>query len=232
MIHFRRLDPAPPIFGLGLTHAGQGMIIFVPRGSANDPTRSPAYYDQTFDFLLECGLPISRVTLLPAVPRNPAQRDHDRRPAPGPDALYLRGPGPRPPRQASGACRDAKEHAAAGARAHNEVKPVTILKPCECWGFEAPGRPTAASCPAAERVIGGIPAPTPEGRHGQASVLRSPSPVRRLQSGLDTWTRLRRAHLSPKQHGQPKAVVSPTGLAHWGPPSWWRPAPQRNAEAS
>ena len=33
-----------------LTRARQGMIIFVPRGAANDPTRSPAYYDQTFDF--------------------------------------------------------------------------------------------------------------------------------------------------------------------------------------
>jgi hypothetical protein len=39
-----------------LTRARQGMIIFVPRGADNDPTRSPAYYDQTFDFLLECGL--------------------------------------------------------------------------------------------------------------------------------------------------------------------------------
>jgi hypothetical protein len=34
-----------------LTRARQGMIIFVPRGADNDPTRSPAYYDQTFDFL-------------------------------------------------------------------------------------------------------------------------------------------------------------------------------------
>jgi hypothetical protein len=39
-----------------LTRARQGMIIFVPRGSADDPTRLPAFYDQTFEFLRACGL--------------------------------------------------------------------------------------------------------------------------------------------------------------------------------
>ncbi len=40
-----------------LTRARQGMVIFVPLGSPTDPTRPCAYYDQTFDYLLSCGLP-------------------------------------------------------------------------------------------------------------------------------------------------------------------------------
>lgn len=32
------------------------MIIFVPWGSAEDATRLPAYYDQTYKFLQDCGL--------------------------------------------------------------------------------------------------------------------------------------------------------------------------------
>lgn len=40
-----------------LTRARQGMVIFVPPGSPTDPTRPSAYYDQTFDYLLSCGLP-------------------------------------------------------------------------------------------------------------------------------------------------------------------------------
>jgi hypothetical protein len=39
-----------------LTRARQGMIIFVPQGAAEDPTRPPAYYDQTYAFLKNCGL--------------------------------------------------------------------------------------------------------------------------------------------------------------------------------
>ena len=41
-----------------LTRARQGMIIFVPRGAAEDPTRPPEFYDQTFAFLQRCGLPV------------------------------------------------------------------------------------------------------------------------------------------------------------------------------
>ncbi|MBN9488991.1 MAG: DUF2075 domain-containing protein [Alphaproteobacteria bacterium] len=41
-----------------LTRARQGMIIFIPCGSDDDQTRPRAYYDQTFDFLRRCGLPI------------------------------------------------------------------------------------------------------------------------------------------------------------------------------
>ena len=40
-----------------LTRARQGMVIFVPPGSASDPTRSPAFYDSTFNYLKELGIP-------------------------------------------------------------------------------------------------------------------------------------------------------------------------------
>jgi hypothetical protein len=40
-----------------LTRARQGMVIFVPEGDENDPTRPKAFYDGTFEFLRSCGLP-------------------------------------------------------------------------------------------------------------------------------------------------------------------------------
>ena len=40
-----------------LTRAHQGMIIFVPPGDQRDPTRSPAFYDPTFNYLLDMGIP-------------------------------------------------------------------------------------------------------------------------------------------------------------------------------
>jgi len=40
-----------------LTRARQGMVIFVPRGDTTDPTRSPAFYDLTYDFIAELGIP-------------------------------------------------------------------------------------------------------------------------------------------------------------------------------
>jgi hypothetical protein len=40
-----------------LTRARQGIVIFVPKGDEDDPTRSPGFYDETFDFLRRCGLP-------------------------------------------------------------------------------------------------------------------------------------------------------------------------------
>lgn len=39
-----------------LTRARQGMVVVVPRGDNEDPTRDPAYYDETFDYLKRCGL--------------------------------------------------------------------------------------------------------------------------------------------------------------------------------
>jgi hypothetical protein len=41
-----------------LTRARQGMVIYVPKGSQEDPTRSPDYYDGTFDYLGELGLQV------------------------------------------------------------------------------------------------------------------------------------------------------------------------------
>ncbi|MCZ8158889.1 MAG: DUF2075 domain-containing protein [Rhizobiaceae bacterium] len=39
-----------------LTRARQGMVIYVPLGDPNDPTRLPEFYDGTYSFLRECGL--------------------------------------------------------------------------------------------------------------------------------------------------------------------------------
>jgi DUF2075 family protein len=41
-----------------LTRARQGMVIVVPRGDAEDPTRSPLFYDATFEYLKEIGFSI------------------------------------------------------------------------------------------------------------------------------------------------------------------------------
>lgn len=40
-----------------LTRARQGMVIFVPKGSPDDETRPPAFYDGTYMFLRACGIP-------------------------------------------------------------------------------------------------------------------------------------------------------------------------------
>jgi hypothetical protein len=39
-----------------LTRARQGVVIFVPRGDDNDPTRPPAYYNETYEFLRGSGI--------------------------------------------------------------------------------------------------------------------------------------------------------------------------------
>jgi hypothetical protein len=41
-----------------LTRARQGMVIFVPPGDETDHTRRPEYYDGTFDYLCQLGLPV------------------------------------------------------------------------------------------------------------------------------------------------------------------------------
>lgn len=41
-----------------LTRARQGMVIFVPHGDSDDPTRPPAFYDGTYDFLKRCGMAV------------------------------------------------------------------------------------------------------------------------------------------------------------------------------
>ena len=40
-----------------LTRARQGMVIFVPPGDTRDPTRSPDFYDSTFNYLTDVGVP-------------------------------------------------------------------------------------------------------------------------------------------------------------------------------
>jgi hypothetical protein len=40
-----------------LTRARQGMVVFVPPGNAIDPTRSPAFYDSTYKYLKDLGIP-------------------------------------------------------------------------------------------------------------------------------------------------------------------------------
>jgi hypothetical protein len=39
-----------------LTRAREGMIIFVPPGSIEDPTRNPEYYNEIVDYLISCGV--------------------------------------------------------------------------------------------------------------------------------------------------------------------------------
>jgi hypothetical protein len=39
-----------------LTRARQGMVVCVPRGDERDPTRKPAFYDRTFDYLVSLGI--------------------------------------------------------------------------------------------------------------------------------------------------------------------------------
>lgn len=41
-----------------LTRARQGMILFVPFGDAEDHTRSPDFYDGTFEYLKQLGIPV------------------------------------------------------------------------------------------------------------------------------------------------------------------------------
>ena len=41
-----------------LTRARQGMVIFIPPGSADDPTRASAFYQPTADYLVDLGVPV------------------------------------------------------------------------------------------------------------------------------------------------------------------------------
>jgi DUF2075 family protein len=41
-----------------LTRARQGMVIVVPSGDSEDPTRSPKFYDPTFEYLKEIGFAV------------------------------------------------------------------------------------------------------------------------------------------------------------------------------
>lgn len=39
-----------------LTRARQGMVIYIPEGSSDDPTRNPRYYDGVYGYLSKCGI--------------------------------------------------------------------------------------------------------------------------------------------------------------------------------
>jgi len=39
-----------------LTRGRQGLVIYVPKGDANDPTRSPEYYEGIANYLTNCGI--------------------------------------------------------------------------------------------------------------------------------------------------------------------------------
>ena len=39
-----------------LTRARQGMVIFIPPGDESDPTRAPAFYNETYDYLTSLGV--------------------------------------------------------------------------------------------------------------------------------------------------------------------------------
>lgn len=39
-----------------LTRAREGIVLWVPQGSAEDPTRNPAWYEETTEYLAECGV--------------------------------------------------------------------------------------------------------------------------------------------------------------------------------
>jgi hypothetical protein len=41
-----------------LTRARQGMVIVIPSGSAQDPTRNPDFYDATYRYFETLGVPI------------------------------------------------------------------------------------------------------------------------------------------------------------------------------
>lgn len=52
-----RADYVRNAYRVLLTRARQGMVIFVPRGDAEDATRPPAEYDAIYDWLEACGIP-------------------------------------------------------------------------------------------------------------------------------------------------------------------------------
>jgi hypothetical protein len=41
-----------------LTRARQGMVLYIPKGNPEDATRSPDYYDPTFEYLQRVGMPV------------------------------------------------------------------------------------------------------------------------------------------------------------------------------
>ncbi len=48
--------PAKGASEIGLDE--QGMVIYVPNGDVDDPTRLPAFYDETVAYLVDCGVSV------------------------------------------------------------------------------------------------------------------------------------------------------------------------------
>ena len=55
---FERREYLKNAYRVLLTRARQGMVIVVPEGVPDDPTREPEFYDQTFEYLKGIGIPI------------------------------------------------------------------------------------------------------------------------------------------------------------------------------
>jgi len=39
-----------------LTRARQGLAVYVPKGDSTDPTRTPEFYNEIYEYLVKCGL--------------------------------------------------------------------------------------------------------------------------------------------------------------------------------
>jgi hypothetical protein len=58
ILHPERQNYLRNAYRVLLTRARQGKVIFVPLGDPSDPTREPAYYDSTFNYLADVGVPV------------------------------------------------------------------------------------------------------------------------------------------------------------------------------
>lgn len=56
-VHIQRAISNMGTCWIPLTRARRGLTVFVPRGDAKDPTRPPAFYDETNAFLVSRGIP-------------------------------------------------------------------------------------------------------------------------------------------------------------------------------
>ena len=54
----RELDSLKNAYRVLLTRGRQGMVIAVPHGDPEDPTRKAEFYDGTFEYLKGLGLPV------------------------------------------------------------------------------------------------------------------------------------------------------------------------------
>lgn len=59
---FERQNYLKNAYRVLLTRARQGMVVVVPEGDTSDPTRSPTFYDPTYDYLASMGLELLGVS--------------------------------------------------------------------------------------------------------------------------------------------------------------------------